>query len=145
MACYPKTSGGCGMHIFVPLAAGPELSFQRVRTWVKAMAEQLAAADPRLLALSHGPTHQGGRVTIDYAQNSIGRNTAAPYTLRASAAHPVVSTPLSWQEVEAGGFLPEDLTPQVALDRVQRLGDLFAPVLQFPQHLPANSPTGAVS
>ncbi len=141
MAGFPKSSGGRGMHVVAPLAAEPGLSFERVRAWVKTVAEQLAAATPRLLALSHGPTHQGGRVTIDYAQNSIGRNTAAPYTLRASAAHPVVSTPLSWQEVEAGGFLPEDLTPQVVLDRVQRLGDLFLPVLQSPQRLP---PTDAV-
>ncbi len=129
---YPKTSGGRGLHIYVPLAAG--YSFARVRTWTKALGQQLATTYPDLVAIAHGPTHQGGRVTIDYAQNSIGRNTAAPYTLRASTPHPTVSTPLTWEELDAGNIHPADLTPQAVLERVQRLGDLFAPVLHPDQH-----------
>ncbi len=131
---YPKTSGGGGLHIYVPLAAG--YTFERVRTWVKTVGEQLATAYPQLIALAHGSTHRGGHVTIDPGQNSIGRNTAAPYTLRASTAHPTVSTPLSWEELDSGSIHPDDLTPQVVLERVQRLGDLFAPVLHTHQHMP---------
>ncbi len=130
---YPKTSGGRGLHIFVPLAAG--YSFERVRTWVKAVGQQLATTYPDLISIAHGPTHKGGRVTIDYAQNSVGRNTAAPYTLRASARHPAVSTPLTWEELDAGNVHPADLTPRVVLERVQRSGDLFAPVLHTEQHI----------
>ncbi len=130
---YPKTSGGGGLHIFVPLGAG--YTFEHVRTWVKAVAQQLASSYPDLIALAHNGTHQGNRVTIDDAQNSIGRNTAAPYTLRAHPAHPTVSTPLSWEELDAGTPLPADLTPQVVLERVRRLGDLFAPVLSRDHHI----------
>ncbi len=130
---YPKTSGGGGLHVFVPL--GPGNTFERVRTWVKAVGQQLASSYPDLIALARGATHQGGRVTIDYAQNSIGRNTAAPYTLRAHPVHPTVSTPLTWAELDAGTILPADLTPQAALKRVGRLGDLFALVLQGDQHI----------
>ncbi len=130
---YPKTSGGRGLHVFVPLAAGH--TFERVRNWVKAVGVPLASNYPDLISLAHGPTHQGGRVTVDYAQNSVGRNTAAPYTLRAHPAHPTVSTPLTWAELEAGTIDPADLTPQVVLERVGRLGDLFAPVLQGDQHI----------
>ena len=130
---YPKTSGGRGLHIYVPLAGG--YTFGRVRSWVKAMGQQLATTYPELIALAHGSTHQGGRVTIDYAQNSEGRNTAAPYTLRASNPQPAVSTPLTWEELDAGTIDPTDLTPQVVLERVQRLGDLFAPVLHTDQHI----------
>lgn len=128
---YPKTSGGRGLHIYVPLGAG--YSFDQVRAWVKAVGEQLATTYPDLISISHGATHQGGRVTIDYAQNSIGRNTAAPYTLRANTAHPTVSAPLTWEELEGDTLHPADLTPQVVLERVGRLGDLFAPVLQTNQ------------
>jgi len=74
-------------------------------------------------------------VTIDAAQNSVGRNTAAPYTLRASIPHPTVSTPLTWEELDSGNMQPADLTPQVVLERVGRLGDLFAPILQSDQHI----------
>ncbi len=129
---YPKTSGGRGLHVYVPLA--PEQPFERVRAWVKTIAERLAAADPALVAVAQGATHRGELVTIDHAQNSIGRNTAAPYTVRARSAHPIVSTPLSWEELEAGSVDPDAFTPDVVLDRVQRLGDLFAPVTQGGQN-----------
>ena len=133
LQCAPKTSGGRGVHVYVPLA--PEHTFEQVRAWVKSIAERLAIAFPTLVAVAHGATHRGAQVTIDHAQNSIGRNTAAPYTLRARVAHPVVSTPLRWRELEAGGIDPDAFTPDVVLDRVQRLGDLFAPVMQGSQHL----------
>jgi bifunctional non-homologous end joining protein LigD len=130
---YPKTSGGRGLHIYVPKASGS--TFDQVRAWVKAVGEQLATTYPELISIAHGATHRGGRVTIDYEQNSVGRNTAAPYTLRANTAHPTVSTPLTWEELEGDTPRPTDLTPQVVLERVGRLGDLFAPVLQADQHL----------
>jgi bifunctional non-homologous end joining protein LigD len=129
----PRPAGGRGLHIYVPLAAG--YTFERVRSWVKAVGQQLATTYPELIAIAHGPTHRGGRVTIDYAQNSVGRNTAAPYTLRAGTAHPTVSTPLTWAELAAGTIHPADLTPQVVLERVGRRGDLFAPALQTDQHI----------
>jgi bifunctional non-homologous end joining protein LigD len=130
---YPKTSGGGGLHIYVPLAAG--YTFERVRTWVKTVGRQLTTRYPKLIALASGSTHRGGRVTIDAVQNSVGRNTAAPYTLRASPPHPTVSTPLTWEELDGGTIHPADLTPQVVLERVGRLGDLFAPVLHTDQHI----------
>jgi bifunctional non-homologous end joining protein LigD len=130
---YPKTSGGRGLHVYLPLATGH--TFDAVRAWVKALAEQLAATYPDLIAVAHGATHRGRQVTIDHAQNSIGRNTAAPYTLRAQPGAPV-STPLTWDEVEAGQIRPSDLTLRALSQRLEQMGDLFAPVLQSGQYLP---------
>jgi bifunctional non-homologous end joining protein LigD len=137
---YPKTSGGRGLHVWVPLAAGH--TFEDVREWVRRVAADLAQARPELFAPVHGsgPTHEGGRITIDAAQNSQGRNTAVPYALRAQGRAPVVSTPLSWEEVAQGGsgrLQPEDFGPHEVLERVRRLGDLFAPVLSDGQRLSA--------
>ena len=130
---YPKTSGGGGLHIFVPLAPG--YTFERVRQWVKAMGNELASKYPDLIAPARGATHQGGRVTVDYAQNSLGRNTATPYTLRAHPDHPTVSTPLTWEELDAGTIHPASFSPQVILERFSRMGDLFTPVLQADQRI----------
>lgn len=134
---YAKTSGGRGLHVFVPLAASAGYTFDDVRGWVRRLAEQLATTHPEAIAVVGGstPTHQGSRVTIDYAQNSLGRNTAAPYTLRAHPTAPTVSAPLTWDEVAAGGLDPADYTPPVVLERIRRLGDLFAPVLTKGQRL----------
>src|SRR6266700_7198686 len=130
---YPKTSGGGGLHIFVPLAPG--YTFERVRGWVKAMGNELASKYPDLIAPARGATHLEGCVKVDYAQNSLGRNTATPYTLRAHPDHPTVSTPLTWEELEldAGTITPASLSPQIVLERISRMGDLFAPALQADQ------------
>jgi bifunctional non-homologous end joining protein LigD len=130
---YPKTSGGDGLHVFLPLAPGH--TFEQVRDWVKGLAEELEAAHPKLIAVSHGPTHRGSRVTVDHAQNSVGRNSAAPYTVRARPGAPV-STPLTWDEVEDGKVRPGDLTITTVPARVRQLGDVFAPVLAGDQRLP---------
>jgi bifunctional non-homologous end joining protein LigD len=134
---YAKTSGGRGLHVYLPLAPGH--TFEEVRAWVRALAARLAAAHPDLVAVARGATHRGGLVTVDYAQNSIGRNTAAPYTVRARPGAPV-SAPVTWEEVAAGGFVPEDLTMRTAPERVRRLGDPFAAVLAGGQRLPALDP-----
>ena len=130
---YPKTSGGRGLHVYLPLAAGH--TFDAVRVWVKAQAEQLAAAYPQFIAVAHGGTHRGRQVTVDHAQNSIGRNTAAPYTLRARPGGPV-STPLAWDEVHDGRVQPSEFTLGAIPERLKKVGDLFAPVLQGGQELP---------
>jgi bifunctional non-homologous end joining protein LigD len=131
---YAKTSGGGGLHVYVPITPGP--TFEEVRPWVKRLAEELADAHPDLIAVARGSTHRGAHVTIDYAQNSIGRNTAAPYTVRA-APGAQVSTPVTWEEVAAGSIRPADFTLRNVPARVRELGDLFAPVLAGGQRLPA--------
>ncbi len=130
---YPKTSGGRGLHVYLPLAAGH--GFDAVRDWVRSVAEELAVAHSEQIAIAHGATHVGRHVTVDHAQNSIGRNTAAPYTLRAQSGAPV-SAPLSWGEVEAGRVRPSDFSLRTLPRRLERSGDLFAAVLKDGQHLP---------
>jgi bifunctional non-homologous end joining protein LigD len=130
---YPKTSGGRGLHVLVPLAPGH--SFEAVRDWVSGCADELAATHPARFSSASGATHRGDRITIDYAQNSIGRNTAAPYTVR-GLPHAPVSTPVTWDEVEAGEIDPNDFTLRTVPERIQRLGDLLAPMLEDEQRLP---------
>ncbi|MBN9012781.1 MAG: non-homologous end-joining DNA ligase [Rhizobiales bacterium] len=129
----PKTSGGKGMHVYVPIE--PSHEFDDVRAWVEAFARHLAMRHPAHFSLAKGGTHRDELVTIDYAQNSIGRNTAAPYTVRARPGAPV-STPLSWDEVRHGGIVPLDFTLRTVPNRIEKLGDLFAPVLARDQRLP---------
>jgi bifunctional non-homologous end joining protein LigD len=130
---YAKTSGGRGLHVYLPLAAGQD--FDAVRAWVRGQAERLASTYPELIAVAHGATHRGSQVTIDHAQNSIGRNTAAVYTLRAHSGAPV-STPLTWDEVDDGRVQPSEFTLKTVPERLKKVGDLFAPVLQGTQELP---------
>lgn len=130
---FPKTSGGRGLHVYMPIAGGYD--FETVREWVEELAVRLAADHPTLIAPAHGSTHTGTLITIDHAQNSIGRNTAAPYTLRAAPGAPV-SAPLTWDEVRKKKLKPGDFTLRKMPKRIDRLRDLFAPVLQPGPRLP---------
>jgi bifunctional non-homologous end joining protein LigD len=130
----PKTSGGAGLHLFVPIK--PEQNYETVRDWSKAFADRLCARHPALISSASGATHRGERVTIDYAQNSVGKNIAAGYTVRARPGAPV-STPLRWDEVDRGELAPRDFTLRTIRERIARLGDLFEDALSASQTLPS--------
>ena len=82
---------------------------------------------------------RAGRVLVDWLQNDATRSTVAPYSLRATP-FPTVSTPVTWEEVDQAVATkrPELLTflAADALARIDRLGDVHAPVLELTQTLP---------
>ena len=129
---FPKTSGAGGLHVYLPLSA--EYAFADVRGWVDAFSRRLARRFPETFAIAKRGSHASDRVTIDSAQNSIGRNTAAPYTVRARPGAPV-SAPLTWVEVHDGRVKPTDFNLRSMPQRFALLGDLFAPVLHHDQRL----------
>jgi bifunctional non-homologous end joining protein LigD len=131
---YAKTSGGDGVHVYVPIARGPR--YEETRAWAQAVAETLERARPDLVTTRLRRDGREEAVLVDYAQNALGRTTVAVYSVRPRPGAPV-STPLTWDEVAAGAVRPGDFTMRTVLERVRRLGDLFAPVLAGGQRLPA--------
>ncbi|HEY8489702.1 MAG TPA: non-homologous end-joining DNA ligase [Dehalococcoidia bacterium] len=130
---YPKTSGGDGLHVFVPLER--RYTHDQVREWVKAVGERLERAYPGEVTVRSGRDAPREAVFLDYAQNAIAKSTAAAYSVRPRPGAPV-SMPLAWEEVEAGRVRPGDFTLRNAVERVRRRGDLFRPVLEDRQRLP---------
>ena len=133
LAAYPKTTGGDGIHIYVPIRRGPD--FEQTRAWALAQAESLAAAKPDLISTVSRTAGRETRVLIDYAQNALGKTTVAPYSVRPRPGAPV-SMPLTWEEVAAGRVRPADFTMRTAPARLAARGDLFAPVLHGTAALP---------
>jgi bifunctional non-homologous end joining protein LigD len=80
-----------------------------------------------------------GKVFVDWSQNDIHKTTVSVYSLRARE-RPTVSTPVQWQEVETAlKKKKSDLLVFEASDvlaRVEKIGDLFAPLLKLKQKLP---------
>ena len=80
-----------------------------------------------------------GKVFVDWSQNDEHKTTIAVYSLRARE-HPTASTPVTWEEVERAlkkkdaNLLVFEAKQVVA--RVEKMGDLFAPVLELKQRLP---------
>jgi bifunctional non-homologous end joining protein LigD len=80
-----------------------------------------------------------GKVFVDWSQNHRSKTTVAVYSLRARE-RPTASTPVSWEELERACDR-EDASMLVfeageVLERIERDGDLFAPVLELKQELP---------
>lgn len=129
---YPKTTGGDGMHIYVPLE--PVYSYDQVRSLAEIIARVVAAERPDLFTTPRPVARrEQGKVYFDYLQIGESKTIAAPYVVRAYPGAPV-ATPLAWREVTPG-LLPSQFHLRNALDRFARVGDLFEPVLKKPQRL----------
>jgi bifunctional non-homologous end joining protein LigD len=133
-----KTSGGLGLHVYVPLAPGH--SFGESKTFARSLAVRLAGERPDLVTAGREISSRPGRVLIDWIPNSPRSLTVAPYSLRAADV-PSVSTPVGWAEVEAAasrsGGEGMTFSSREVLERASAMGDLFRAVLELPQQLRA--------
>ena len=129
---YPKTTGGDGMHIYVPVEL--RYTYEQTRTFAEIIARLVAAEQPDLFTTPRAVARrEKGKVYFDYVQNAGGKTISAPYVLRAYPGAPV-ATPLAWREV-AAGLAPAQFHFRNVLDRFARVGDLFAQVLTHRQAL----------
>jgi bifunctional non-homologous end joining protein LigD len=129
---YAKTTGGDGLHIYIPLE--PHYTFEQARAFAEVVARLLAAERPDLFTTPRSvEKRQKNRVYFDYLQLGESKTISAPYVVRAYAGAPV-ATPLAWDEVRPG-IAPGQFTLANAMDRFSRVGDLFAGVLDKPQSL----------
>ncbi len=131
---YPKTTGGDGMHIYVPVEA--VYVYQQTKAFAEILARLLASERPDLFTLPRAVGKRvAGKVYFDYLQNGLGKTISGPYVLRAYAGAPV-ATPLDWSELKSG-LRPQQFNITNAVERFSRVGDLFAGVLSRPQRLEA--------
>lgn len=134
LVAFPKTSGSKGLQMYVPL--NTPHTHAETAAFAKATGQFLERDMPKRFTTTMGASNRVGKILIDWAQNSRHKTTIAPYSLRART-HPTVSTPVTWEEVEAGAD-GEELRFEAAdvLARVDEMGDLFAEAATLIQHLP---------
>lgn len=138
LECFVKTSGSKGMQLYVPL--NTKTSYEETRPFGQALAQIVAKQTPdTVLAKMGKKTDRSGKLLIDWYQNNERKTTIAVYSLRARE-RPTVSTPVTWEEVEAvsesgdGSSLVFEAGD--VLERIEEHGDLFASVLEMKQKLP---------
>lgn len=144
LAALPKTSGKKGVHVYLPLnPTGPKKSRptqQDCQDFARAIADLMARRNPAGVVTTMAKAARGGKVFVDWSQNTRHKTTVAPYSLRAGE-RPTVSVPLDWDEVESaaeGGDADAlRMSPASVLERVHADGDRFREVLELVQELPA--------
>ncbi len=133
LTAFPKTSGSKGMQLYVGVKVRDH---DRPSSYAKALAERLAAERPDLIVSQMAKNLRPEKVFIDWSQNNPAKTTVAPYSLRARP-EPTVSTPITWDEVEACQspgdlrFLASDVVA-----RVEEYGDFFDGLLMGTSTLP---------
>lgn len=128
---YPKTSGGAGIQIFVPLVAGH--TYPEVRAFCAGVARLIRAAYPEKVTTEPSIPKRTGHVFVDVNQNARGKTLVAPYSVRPYPGAPV-STPLRWEELDEELFA-EQFTIRTVADRVDERGDPFAAALVHRQDI----------
>jgi bifunctional non-homologous end joining protein LigD len=129
---YPKTTGGRGMHVYIPVET--DYSYEQTRTFAEVIARIVVRRKPELFTTPRSVAkRERNRVYFDWVQNAKSKTIAAPYVLRAYPGAPV-ATPLEWGEVRKG-LNPSQFNIANARARFQEKGDLFAGVLKRPQKM----------
>jgi bifunctional non-homologous end joining protein LigD len=127
---YPKTSGADGIHVLVPITR--RSSYSDTYEFAERVSRGLEARHPGLVTTEWLKKKRSG-VLVDHRQNGHGKTIAAVYSVRPKPGAPV-STPLRWEEL-GEKVRPRDFGRREALQRVQKNGDLFEPVLRGGQAL----------
>jgi bifunctional non-homologous end joining protein LigD len=130
LAGYAKTSGADGMHVLVPIVR--RHTYEDTRAFSSILAGALARMHPDLVTTEWVRAKRRG-VLVDANQNREGATIASVYSVRPRPGAPV-SAPLRWDELTED-LEPGDFTMEVVLDRAERHGDLYAPVLAGGQSL----------
>ncbi|MGI8609012.1 MAG: non-homologous end-joining DNA ligase [Candidatus Dormibacteria bacterium] len=136
LECFAKTSGSKGLQVYVPLNS--TVTYEQTKPFALAIAQHLEQVDPKLVLSNMKKELRTGRVFVDWSQNDDHKTTVCVYSLRARE-RPTVSAPVTWEEVEAhhrGKLKTLAFTSDEVLDRVEKMGDLFAPLLKLKQKLP---------
>lgn len=146
LECVAKTSGSKGMQLYVPL--NTETSYDETKPFANAIARLLEREHRDKVVSTMSKSARIGKVLIDWSQNDDHKSTIAVYSLRARE-RPTVSTPVTWDEIEATVAARDAallrFESDAVLERVERMGDLFAPLRERRQRLPALTQGGGTS
>ena len=133
LRAYPKTSGASGIHVYLPILEN-RFSYEDVRVFAEAIARIVVQGTPETATVERVVRkRKTGTVYVDYLQNVKGKTVASVYCPRAVPGA-CVSTPLQWEEFEKP-LNPRDYTIKNVFERIDKLGDLFAPVLSDRQDI----------
>ncbi len=120
---FPKSSGGKGLHVVVPVTRRSD--FDEAKAFTQAVARRLVADDPEGFTARMSKSRRTGRIFVDYLRNAWNATAIADYSTRARPGAPV-AVPLRWDEVNPRARKPPIFTIREVPDRVADIGDPWA-------------------
>jgi bifunctional non-homologous end joining protein LigD len=136
----PKVSGSKGLQLYLPLNTAT--SYEVTQPFARSVAQFIEEHNPTLATSEMPKQKRVGKVFIDWSQNADHKTTVGVYSLRAKQQRPFVSMPVTWGELDRARKRNnvDDLyfDPNTALKRLDKVGDLFSPINEIKQSLPAD-------
>jgi bifunctional non-homologous end joining protein LigD len=114
---FPKTTGGRGLHVVVPLV--PQADWTQCLDFSRALCEAIEATDSTLYTTRFAKAGRSNKILLDYLRNNRTNTSIAAYSSRAREGAPV-SVPIGWEELRAT-VNPQSLTLLTVPPRMQRL------------------------
>ena len=130
---YPKTTGKRGIQVWIPVE--PKYTFRETSDWIETLSRAVGSTVPNLVSWEWAKNRRGGKARLDYTQNTYIKTLVAPYAIRPADSAPV-STPISWDELDDANLRSDRWTIRTVVERVERVGDLFAKAQTDLQVLP---------
>ena len=130
---YPKLTGKRGIQAWLPIV--PKYTFSETSAWVEQVSRTIGKMVPDIVSWEWSVAERKGRARLDYTQNTYIKTLVAPYAVRPAAGAPV-SAPIAWEELDDPNLRPNSWTIRTVVERVEELGDLFAPAQTDAQELP---------
>lgn len=138
LEAFPKVSGSKGIQIYVPL--NTTVTYASTTPFARTVAELMTQRHPKLVVSNMTKALRKNKVLIDWSQNSASKTTVSVYSLRGKRDEPFVSMPVTWAELKAAAKKEDSdalfFSPDDAIKRLKKKGDLFEPVLKLKQKLP---------
>jgi bifunctional non-homologous end joining protein LigD len=138
LQCFVKVSGSAGLQVYVPL--NTPATYGVTQPFAKAIAELLHVQHPELIVAEMQRSERKGRVFIDWSQNADYKTTVGVYSLRAKRHRPFVSLPATWEQLAQAADADDSSLlywyAWEALERLEKVGDLWAPALKLKQRVP---------
>jgi len=119
---YLKTSGGKGLHVFIPVK--PKYTYDQTRDFSHIISQAVHSALPKITSLERMPKNREGKIYLDFLQNGKGKTMACAYSLRPREGA-TASTPLEWEELNEKGFDLKNYNIKTLPERVKEKGDLW--------------------
>jgi bifunctional non-homologous end joining protein LigD len=134
LRAYAKLTGKRGIQAWIPIVQG-KYTFEDTSRWVERISRAVGQMVPDLVSWEWSTAKRGGRARLDYTQNQPIKTLVAPYAVRPAPGAPV-SAPIAWEELDDAELRPNRWTIRDVVERVEKVGDLFAGAQTDAQDLP---------
>lgn len=128
----PKVTGKRGIQVWIPVRPG--YTFDETRAWTEQLSHAVGRLVPDLVSWEWTKRDRKGRARLDYTQNAVNKTLVAPYSVRPAPGAPI-SVPIKWEELEDPNLRSDRWRISSAFQRLEEVGDLFAPALELEQEL----------